>query len=235
MAKTAKRAARKKAPVKKAPARKARAKKAPAKATPNKAGDLIEDRRKKRMKVYGANFKKPVAVFRGEELGDFKIDVLAFKKSVGGEQGFALATNGMSDHRTPKPKPSEAYPQVELLWFTRDVTPEKVEFLYWVATQPFTTHKPVEFGEFVSAPKAPLSGCEAKDVTFLRPITTSERLMHTDLALMAGYFELFVMHLLLPKEFHHVKKSDRNFYQFLDLLDKNGYPLFFDPKRKSYL
>ncbi len=226
--------------MKKAPAKKAQAKKAAVKgkAAPEaarKAGELIEERRKKRLKVYQANLKKPSATFRGEDLGDFKIDVLAFKKAVGGQQGFLLVTNGMSDHRPPRPKPDEAYPQLELLWFTRDVTPEKAEFLYWVATQPFLTQKPIEFGEFVSAPKPPLSGCESKDVTFLRPITMSEKLMHTDLALMAGYFEMLVIHLLRPQEFLHVKKSDDNFNQFLDLLDKNSYPLFFDPNRPSYL
>ncbi|MDF2692462.1 MAG: Suppressor of fused protein [Labilithrix sp.] len=209
---------------------------APKKAgAPRKAGQLIADQRKKRLKIYGKSLKKPTAHFRGEDLGSFQIDVLAFPRKVGAESGYVLITNGMSDHRPPRPDPDEAYPQTELVWFTRDATEEKARFLYWLSTQPFETGKPVEFGAFVSAPKPPVAGCANKGITFLRPITMSEKLMHTELALMSGYFELFAIHLLSDSEFRHVKKSDKRFNEFMDLLDKNKYPLFLDPKRPSYV
>lgn len=226
-------------PTKRAP--KAATKKAAARAkikpstAPKTAGQLIADQRKKRLKIYTTNFKRPVKQIRGEDLGDFKVDVLAFEKQVGGESGFVLVTNGMSDHRPPRPNKDDAYPQTELIWYTRDVTEEKLRFLYWLGTRPFLSGVPIEFGSFVVSTEPPVEGCANHAVTFLRPITQSERLMHTGLALMTGYFDLFAIHLLSPSEYQHMKKSDERFNEFLDLLDAKKYPLFFDPKRPSYL
>jgi hypothetical protein len=195
----------------------------------------VSDQRKKRLRIYETNFKKPVKALRGEDLGDFAIDVLAFRKKVGDASGFVLITNGMSDYRPPRPKKDEAYPQIELLWYTRDVTEEKLRFLYWLATQPFLTGVPIEFGEFVVSKDPIVAGCPNKVVTFLRPITMSEKLMHTGLTLMTGYYDSFVIHLLSDTEYRHMKKSDAGFNRFLDLLDEKKYPLFFDPARPSYL
>lgn len=203
--------------------------------TSRKAGELIQDQRKKRLTIYRKNFGAPRTHYRGEDLGAFAIDILAFPKAVGAERGHVLITNGMSDHRPPRPDPNEAYPQTELIWYTRDVTEEKAKFLYWLSAQAFETGKPIEFGEFVQAPKPPLAGCKSRGITFLRPITTSEKGMHTDLALLTGYFELFAIHLLSDKEFRQAKKSDEGFNELIDLFDKNKYPLFFDPQRPSYV
>jgi hypothetical protein len=208
---------------------------AKARTSPKKPGDLIEDQRKKRLRVYTRALGKPVAYHRGEKLGERAIDVAVFKRDIGGQSGFALLTNGMSDRRVPRPKASEAYPQTELVWFTRDADDAKVTFLHALSQMPFEGGKPFMLGGFASLPAPPVVGCAAKDVMFLRAITPHERVMHTDLALMTGYFELLVVHLLAAKEHKLAKASNKGFNAFLDLLDKNEYPLFFDPTRRSYV
>lgn len=208
--------------------------KAAAKKASRAPGQLIEDQRKKRLAIFRKTLGTPSLHLRGEDLGAFNVDVLAFPAKHAADSGFLLVTNGLSDHRVPRPDPDEAYPQVELVWYTRDASDDKLRFLYWLGTQPFASGKPIVFGSFVDAPKT-VAGTDKRGVMFLEPITVSERLMHTDLALLTGYFKWFAVHLLTDAEFRHAKKNTKGFNALLDLFDKKNYPLFFDPKRASYV
>ncbi|WKB55948.1 suppressor of fused domain protein [Eleftheria terrae] len=150
------------------------------------------------------------------------------------DPGYVLVTSGMSDQlmTLPDEGADDASPAVELVWYVRDLNPEYLANLRWLAKLPFIDATWFAMGHTIAMPRPPLSFCEFSAFLLLPPIIRTDRELFEDLEQQGHPIETLTVHLLSEPEYRLVKTED-GLDEFLDLLDEHDYPLIFDPARAS--
>lgn len=174
---------------------------------------------------------------------DYPVHVYAFARNFVEEgndapddEGYVLVTSGMSDRamHVPVEAMDEQSPFIELIWYVRDLNPEYVHYLRWLAKLPQIDSTWFSSSHRVPMPKPPLSFCAFKTFMFLTPISRTDDNLLKDIEIGGHVIETLCVHLISEAEYAFVK-TDHGFNSFMDILDNHDYPLIFDPKRKSYL
>jgi Suppressor of fused protein (SUFU) len=176
---------------------------------------------------------------------DHKIDIYAFGRNFVEEcdddaeddEGYVLITSGMSDRLMTAPDGAEMEETLatELVWYVRDLNPEYVHMLRWLAKLPAIDATWFGSGHRVPMPTPPLSFCGFRTFLLLEPIIATDRDLFDGLTQQDQPLGTLAVHLVSDAEYALIKRDEEGLNAFLDLLDENGYPLVFDPDRQSYV
>lgn len=154
------------------------------------------------------------------------------------DEGYVLVTNGMSDRLMPAPAggvPEGASRAVELVWYVRDLNPEYIANLRWLAKLPAFDGFFLGSGHRVPMPEPPLSFCAFRTFFFLSPIYRPDERMLSGVTVDEGEaVATLTVNLISEAEYALVKRED-GFGELLDLFDANDHPMVFDPQRSSYV
>lgn len=178
--------------------------------------------------AFGRNFVEDCGDEDGEDGEDGAAD----------DEGYVLVTNGMSDRLMPVPPggvPEGASRAVELIWYVRDLHPEYIANLRWLAKLPDFDRFFLGLGHRVPMPEPPLSFCPFQTFFFLSPIYRPDERLLSGVAVDEGQtVATLTVHLISEAEYALVKREG-GFGELLDLFDANDHPMVFDPQRSSYV
>lgn len=186
---------------------------------------------------------EPALVDRDSDT-DRRVDVYAFGRNfieecdfdAADDEGCVLVTSGMSDALMTPPDGAEVDETlaIELVWYVRDLNPEYISLLRWLAKLPTTDHTWLGHGHTVPMPTPPLTFSPMRNVLLLPPIVRTDRELLRDVEVNGHRVGTLGVHLLHDAEYQMVKTTD-GLNAFLDLLDEKDHPLVFAPERSSLL
>ena len=188
-----------------------------------------------RRSVYVEELGEPDRVFPGN--GPDNVEVLAFGRDFSlidpTGDGFVLLTNGMSDRRMAAPSSAgeNIKRRAELMWYVRELEPNIINNLRWLAEYPFIDETWLGFGHRIAMPWPPVSGSEFRTFLFLTPIIAPDQRIAEGLTIDNDDVAILCVHLISGMELDFIKTSGLD--AFLDILDEHDYPLVFNPERKS--
>jgi hypothetical protein len=154
------------------------------------------------------------------------------------DEGYVLVTNGMSDRLMPAPAggvPEGASRAVELVWYVRDLNPEYIANLRWLAKLPAFDGFFLGSGHRVPMPEPPLSFCPFQTFFFLSPIYRPDERMLSGVTVDEGEAVATLTVNLISEAEYALVKRENGFGELLDLFDANDHPMVFDPQRSSYV
>jgi hypothetical protein len=194
---------------------------------------------------------EPEQTFLDSADAEHRVDIHAFGRNFvedcdadGGDnddnnnEGYVLVTNGMSDRLMPTPPggvPEGMTRAAELVWYVRDLNPEYISNLRWLAKLPAFDRFFLASGHRVPMPEPPLSFCGFQTFFFLSPIYRPDARMLSGVTVDEGEtVATLAVHLISEAEYALVKREG-GFGELLDLFDANDHPMVFDPQRSSYV
>ncbi|MCR6480630.1 suppressor of fused domain protein [Variovorax sp. ZS18.2.2] len=187
---------------------------------------------------------EPEQTFLDSADAEHRVDIHAFGRNFvegsqsANDEGYVLVTNGMSDRLMPMPSgglPEDASRAVELIWYVRDLNPEYISNLRWLAKLPAFDRFFLGFGHRVPMPEPPLSFCGFQTFFFLSPIYGPDARMLSGVTVDEGEaIATLTVNLISEAEYALVKREG-GFGELLDLFDANDHPMVFDPQRSSYV
>jgi len=154
------------------------------------------------------------------------------------DEGYVLVTNGMSDRLMPVPAggvPEGASRAIELVWYVRDLNPEYIANLRWLAKLPAFDGFFLGSGHRVPMPEPPLSFCAFQTFFFLSPIYRPDERMLSGVTVDEGEAVATLTVNLISEAEYALVKRENGFGELLDLFDANDHPMVFDPQRSSYV
>jgi Suppressor of fused protein (SUFU) len=197
--------------------------------------------------------EEPEQIFMDDAGEEHTVHVLAFGRNfveecdddAEDEEGYVLVTSGMSDKPMPRTNENtdnadnveedeEDSPRKELIWYVRDLNPEYIHYLRWLAKLPNFDQFFLTSGSRVPMPEPPLTFCDKRVFFFLQPTIRTDRQLLDDIVISGAEIQTLCVHMITATE-HALAKTNDGLNQFLDLLDENEYPLIFDPARPSYV
>jgi hypothetical protein len=191
-----------------------------------------------RRAIYERELHAPELTFPPNKPED--VEILAFHRQfepVGaGDEGYVLLTNGMSDRRMTLSEAAaraNVPPRAELMWCVRDPTPDIISGLRWLAVFPFIDETWLGFGHRTPLPWPLVAGSDFKTYLLLTPIIKPDERIAESLTIDGDAVEILTVNLISDAEYAFIKAEGLD--PFLDILDENNYPKFFDPGRQSYI
>jgi hypothetical protein len=154
------------------------------------------------------------------------------------DEGYVLVTNGMSDRLMPAPAggvPEGASRAIELVWYVRDLNPEYIANLRWLAKLPAFDGFFLGSGHRVPMPEPPLSFCAFQTFFFLSPIYRPDERMLSGVTVDEGEAVATLTVNLISEAEYALVKRENGFGELLDLFDANDHPMVFNPQRSSYV
>ncbi|MDQ0069752.1 hypothetical protein J2W34_001526 [Variovorax boronicumulans] len=187
---------------------------------------------------------EPEQTFLDSADAEHRIDIHAFGRNFvedgesADDEGYVLVTNGMSDRLMPVPPtgvPEGMTRAAELVWYVRDLNPEYISNLRWLAKLPAFDRFFLASGHRVPMPEPPLSFCGFQTFFFLSPIYGPDVRMLSGVTVDEGEaIATLTVNLISEAEYALVKRED-GLGELLDLFDANDHPMVFDPQRISYV
>ena len=183
----------------------------------------------------------PAAAFVDDD-DDFPVHIYAFERDFssdpdGEDAGYVLVTSGMSarEMHVPAEAAKDHTKTVELIWYVRDLNPEFIGTLRWLAKLADFDKTWFASGHRVPMPDPPLSFCSFKTFLFLSPVIATDATLFSGVASDGPGIETLCVHMISEAEYTMVKPGDDGLNTFLDMLDEHDYPPIFDPKRQSFI
>ena len=189
---------------------------------------------------------EPEQTFLDSADAEHRVDIHAFGRNfvedcdadARDDEGYVLVTNGMSDRLMPAPPggvPEDMTRAAELVWYVRDLNPEYISNLRWLAKLPAFDRFFLASGHRVPMPEPPLSFCGFQTFIFLTPIYGPDARMLSGVTVDEGEaIATLTVNLISEAEYALVKRED-GLGELLDLFDANDHPMVFDPQRISYV
>lgn len=189
---------------------------------------------------------EPEQTFLDSADAEHRVDIHAFGRNfvedcdeeAGDNEGYVLVTNGMSDRLMPAPPgglPQGMTRAVELLWYVRDLNPEYITNLRWLAKLPVFDGFLLGSGHRVPMPEPPLSFCGFQTFLFLTPVYRPDARMLSGVTVdEREAVATLTVNLISEAEYALVRREE-GFGELLDLFDANDHPMVFDPQRRSYV
>jgi len=187
---------------------------------------------------------EPEQTFLDSADAEHRVDIHAFGRNFiedsesADDEGYVLVTNGMSDRLMPAPPggvPEDMTRAAELIWYVRDLNPEYISNLRWLAKLPAFDRFFLASGHRVPMPEPPLSFCGFQTFFFLTPIYRPDARMLSGVTVDDGQaIATLTVNLISEAEYALVKREG-GFGELLDLFDANDHPMVFDPQRTSYV
>jgi len=190
---------------------------------------------------------EPEQTFLDSADAEHRVDIHAFGRNFveegddgesADDEGYVLVTNGMSDRLMPAPSngvPEGMTRAAELVWYVRDLDPEYISNLRWLAKLPAFDRFFLASGHRVPMPEPPLSFCGFQTFFFLTPIYRPDaRLLSGVTADEGEAIATLTVNLISEAEYALVKREG-GLDELLDLFDANDHPMVFDPQRTSYV
>lgn len=154
------------------------------------------------------------------------------------DEGYVLVTNGMSDRLMPAPPggmPEDMTRAAELVWYVRDLNPEYITNLRWLAKLPDFDGFLLGSGHRVPMPEPPLSFCALRTFLFLSPIYGPDARMLSGVTVDEGEAVATLTVNLISEAEYALARREGGLGELLDLFDANDHPMVFDPQRSSYV
>ncbi|MET3497048.1 suppressor of fused domain protein [Variovorax boronicumulans] len=187
---------------------------------------------------------EPEQTFLDSADAEHRVDIHAFRRNfakyseLADDEGYVLVTNGMSDRLMPAPPggvPEGMTRAAELIWYVRDLNPEYISNLRWLAKLPAFDSFFLASGHRVPMPEPPLSYCGFQTFFFLTPIYRLDARMLSGVTVDEDEaIAPLAVNLISEAEYALVKREG-GFGELLDLFDANDHPMVFDPQRTSYV
>lgn len=187
---------------------------------------------------------EPEQTFLDSADAEHRVDIHAFGRNFvensesADDEGYVLVTNGMSDRLMPAPPggvPEGMTRATELVWYVRDLNPQYISNLRWLAKLPAFDRFFLASGHRVPMPEPPLSFCGFQTFFFLTPIYGPAARMLSGVTVDEGEaIATLTVNLISEAEYALVKRAD-GLGELLDLFDANDHPMVFDPQRISYV
>ncbi|MGJ7608145.1 suppressor of fused domain protein [Variovorax sp. LT1R20] len=189
---------------------------------------------------------EPEQTFLDSADAEHRVDIHAFGRNFvedcdadgSDDEGYVLVTNGMSDRLMPAPPggvPEGMTRAAELVWYVRNLNPEYISNLRWLAKLPAFDRFFLASGHRVPMPEPPLSFCGFQTFFFLTPIYGPDARMLSGVTVDEGEaIATLTVNLISEAEYALVKREG-GFGELLDLFDANDHPMVFDPQRISYV
>jgi|GEM_PF-998437 len=187
---------------------------------------------------------EPEQTFLDSADAEHRVDIHAFGRNFvedgesADDEGYVLVTNGMSDRLMPAPPsgaPEGMTRAAELVWYVRDLNPEYISNLRWLAKLPAFDRFFLASGHRVPMPEPPLSFCGFQTFFFLTPIYRPDARLLSGVTVDEGEaIATLTVNLISEAEYALVKREG-GFGELLDLFDANDHPMVFDPQRISYV
>jgi hypothetical protein len=191
---------------------------------------------------------EPEQTFLDSADAEHRVDIHAFGRNfvedcdadadAGNDPGYVLVTNGMSDRLMPAPPnglPEGMTRAAELVWYVRDLNPEYISNLRWLAKLPAFDRFFLASGHRVPMPEPPLSFCGFQTFLFLSPIYGPDARMLSGVAVDEGEAIATLTVNLISEAEYALARREGGFGELLDLFDANDHPMVFDPQRISYV